>query len=66
MYDTIEINPQFHKGWEIDIAFTAMPTEPVGFPQMGSGLQGGLQLVRDPTTGHILLIHAAGNAGMQF
>lgn len=39
-----------------------MPTEPVGFPQMGSGLQGGLQLVRDPTTGHILLIHAAGNA----
>ncbi|XP_039314883.1 uncharacterized protein LOC105204830 isoform X6 [Solenopsis invicta] len=37
----------------------AMPTEPVGFPQMGSGLQGGLQLVRDPTTGHILLIHAA-------
>ncbi|XP_011866393.1 PREDICTED: uncharacterized protein LOC105561220 isoform X3 [Vollenhovia emeryi] len=37
----------------------AMPTEPVGFPQMGSGLQGGLQLVRDPTTGHILLIHSA-------
>ncbi|KAL0131790.1 hypothetical protein PUN28_002974 [Cardiocondyla obscurior] len=40
-------------------AAAAMPTEPVGFPQMGSGLQGGLQLVRDPTTGHILLIHAA-------
>jgi len=38
-----------------------MPTEPVGFPQMSSGLQGGLQLVRDPTTGHILLIHSAGN-----
>lgn len=34
--------------------------EPVGFPQMGVGLQGGLQLVRDPTTGHLLLIHAAG------
>ena len=39
---------------------TAMPMEPVGFPQMGVGLQGGLQLVRDPTTGHLLLIHAAG------
>lgn len=37
-----------------------MPMEPVGFPQMGVGLQGGLQLVRDPTTGHLLLIHAAG------
>lgn len=37
-----------------------MPTEPVGFPQMGSGLQGGLQLVRDPS-GHVILIHAAGN-----
>lgn len=48
------------------VAFTAMPTEPVGFPQMGSGLQGGLQLVRDPTTGHILLIHAAGNAETRF
>lgn len=44
---------------------TAMPAmEPVGFPQMGvglqGGLQGGLQLVRDPTSGHLLLIHAAG------
>ena len=39
-----------------------MPTmEPVGFPQMGMGLQSGLQLVRDPNTGHLLLIHAAGN-----
>lgn len=37
-----------------------MPTEPVGFPQMGTGLQGGLQLVRDPS-GHVILIHAAGN-----
>ncbi|XP_008559177.1 uncharacterized protein LOC103579528 isoform X3 [Microplitis demolitor] len=38
----------------------AMPSlEPVGFPQLGVGLQGGLQLVRDPTTGHLLLIHAA-------
>ncbi|KAM0737474.1 hypothetical protein ACS0PU_000567 [Formica fusca] len=35
-----------------------MPTEPVGFPQMGTGLQGGLQLVRDPS-GHVILIHAA-------
>ncbi|XP_034941429.1 uncharacterized protein wge isoform X2 [Chelonus insularis] len=39
---------------------TAMPAlEPVGFPQLGVGLQGGLQLVRDPSTGHLLLIHAA-------
>ncbi|XP_057330421.1 uncharacterized protein LOC130670856 isoform X3 [Microplitis mediator] len=38
----------------------AMPSlEPVGFPQLGVGLQGGLQLVRDPTSGHLLLIHAA-------
>ncbi|XP_078051820.1 uncharacterized protein LOC144477968, partial [Augochlora pura] len=36
-----------------------MPMEPVGFPQMGVGVQGGLQLVRDPNTGHLLLIHAA-------
>lgn len=42
------------------MAFVAMPTEPVGFPQMGSGMQGGLQLVRDPS-GHVILIHAAGN-----
>lgn len=41
--------------------YSAMPMDPVGFPQMGiGGLQGGLQLVRDPTTGHLLLIHAAG------
>lgn len=33
-----------------------MPMEPVGFPQVGVGLQ----LVRDPTTGHLLLIHSAG------
>ncbi|XP_074094348.1 BAH domain and coiled-coil containing protein winged eye isoform X2 [Cotesia typhae] len=39
---------------------TAMPSlEPVGFPHLGVGLQGGLQLVRDPTSGHLLLIHAA-------
>lgn len=39
----------------------AMPSlEPVGFPHLGVGLQGGLQLVRDPTSGHLLLIHAAG------
>lgn len=38
-----------------------MPTEPLNFPQMGVGLQGGLQLVRDPASGHLLLIHAAGN-----
>ncbi|KAK0076969.1 hypothetical protein PV325_004610 [Microctonus aethiopoides] len=38
---------------------TAMsPLEPIGFPQIGVGLQGGLQLVRDPTTGQLLLIHA--------
>lgn len=37
-----------------------MSMEPLGFPQMGVGLQGGLQLVRDPNTGHLLLIHAAG------
>ncbi|XP_043290025.1 uncharacterized protein wge isoform X4 [Venturia canescens] len=48
--------------WQYPTA--AMPAmEPVGFPQMGvglqSGLQGGLQLVRDPTSGHLLLIHAA-------
>lgn len=49
------------RGWRIDFVCAAMPTEPVGFPQMSSGLQGGLQLVRDPTTGHILLIHSAGN-----
>lgn len=35
--------------------------EPVGFPQLSVGLQGGLQLVRDPSTGHLLLIHGAGN-----
>ncbi|XP_012235358.2 platelet binding protein GspB isoform X1 [Linepithema humile] len=40
-------------------AAAAMPTEPVGFSQMGSGLQGGFQLIRDPTTGQILVIHAA-------
>ena len=28
----------------------------MGFPQVGVGLQ----LVRDPTTGHLLLIHSAG------
>ncbi|XP_023289035.1 uncharacterized protein LOC105699944 isoform X2 [Orussus abietinus] len=43
--------------WQYPTA--AMPMEPVGFPQMGVGLQGGLQLVRDPSTGHLLLIHAA-------
>jgi len=36
-----------------------MPTEPVGFPQMGSqmgsGLQGGFQLIRDPA-GQILVL----------
>ncbi|XP_044585672.1 uncharacterized protein LOC123265818 [Cotesia glomerata] len=38
----------------------AMPSlEPVGFPHLGVGLQGGLQLVRDPTSGQLLLIHAA-------
>lgn len=43
-----------------------MPSlEPVGFPQLGVGLQGGLQLVRDPTTGHLLLIHAAGMISKQ-
>lgn len=36
------------------------PLEPIGFPQIGVGLQGGLQLVRDPTTGQLLLIHAVG------
>lgn len=36
--------------------FTAMPMEPMGFPQVGVGLQ----LVRDPTTGHLLLIHSPG------
>ncbi|XP_014473147.1 PREDICTED: uncharacterized protein LOC106743634 isoform X2 [Dinoponera quadriceps] len=40
-------------------AAAAMPTEPLNFPQMGVGLQGGLQLVRDPASGHLLLIHAA-------
>ncbi|XP_063989724.1 uncharacterized protein LOC135168983 isoform X3 [Diachasmimorpha longicaudata] len=44
--------------WQYPTA--AMPAlEPVGFPQLGVGLQGGLQLVRDPSTGHLLLIHAA-------
>lgn len=43
-----------------------MPTEPLNFPQMGVGLQGGLQLVRDPTSGHLLLIHAAGKLGDRF
>lgn len=47
-----------HTFWQYPTA--AMPMDPVGFPQMGiGGLQGGLQLVRDPTTGHLLLIHAA-------
>ncbi|KAF7995937.1 hypothetical protein HCN44_007044 [Aphidius gifuensis] len=44
--------------WQYPTA--AMPAlEPVGFPQLSVGLQGGLQLVRDPSTGHLLLIHAA-------
>ncbi|XP_046744501.1 uncharacterized protein LOC124410294 isoform X2 [Diprion similis] len=46
-----------HTFWQYPTA--AMPMDPVGFPQMGiGGLQGGLQLVRDPSTGHLLLIHA--------
>ncbi|XP_020288061.1 uncharacterized protein LOC109856804, partial [Pseudomyrmex gracilis] len=46
--------------WQYPAATAAaMPTDPVGFPQVNSGLQGGFHVVRDPTTGHILLIHAA-------